>query len=250
MFSLRSGLVSIPGRFRENNEDSGLVDDQARYFLVADGMGGQAAGERASAMAVELVSRELEQRLTFESEEKEKVLSSIDHAVDYANSEIIALGQVEPDFHQMGTTIVLMVRVGNALFAGGVGDSRIYRLHNDELKQVTTDHSLTQALIDAGTISPAEAEHHRYRNVLYRYLGTKDGSKGTEAQLFEPHVGDRFLLCSDGVTEGVSDEDLQRLLAAGDDPQPLAEAIVAAAEEGGSRDNITCLVIFVEEATE
>jgi protein phosphatase len=113
------------------------------------------------------------------------------------------------------------------------------------MTQLTKDHSLTQALVDAGTISADEAAHHRYRNVLWRYLGTKEGGAKVDAQVVEPRPGDRFLLCSDGVCDGVDDESLCRLLAAGDDPQETAEEVVAAAERGGSRDNITCVVVFV-----
>ncbi|MFQ5733048.1 MAG: PP2C family protein-serine/threonine phosphatase, partial [Planctomycetaceae bacterium] len=129
---------------------------------------------------------------------------------------------------------------------GGVGDSRAYHLRNGRLEQLTTDHSLTQALLDAGTISAEEAETHRYRNVLYRYLGAKEGGLGADTQQFEPAPGERILLCSDGVTDGISDDKLLQLLAEGDDPQETAEAIVRAAEDGGSKDNITCLVVFVD----
>jgi serine/threonine protein phosphatase PrpC len=111
---------------------------------------------------------------------------------------------------------------------------------------LTTDHSLTQALMDAGTISAEEAANHRYRNVLYRYLGTKEGSAGAEIQEFEPQSGDRFVLCSDGVTDGVDDDQLEGLLAKQVDPQSVAESIIRAAQEGGSKDNITCVVLHVD----
>jgi len=122
----------------------------------------------------------------------------------------------------------------------------VYRLQGDRLTQQTTDHSLTQALLDAGTITAEEAENHRYRNVLYRYLGTKDGASGTEACEIEPVSGDRFLLCSDGVTDGIDDQKLQELLQSSDDPQNVARAIVDGAVEGGSRDNISCVVLIVD----
>ena len=122
----------------------------------------------------------------------------------------------------------------------------MYRLRGGKLEQLTTDHSLTKALEDAGTITPEEAKTHRYRNVLYRYLGTKEGSSGTDPKEISPETGDRFVLCSDGVTDGLKEQELATLLFDGDDPQKVAESIVAAAEQGGSKDNITCLVIFVE----
>ncbi len=158
----------------------------------------------------------------------------------------MALGELDAKLKNMGTTIVFLVHAAGLLFAGGVGDSRVYRLRNGKFDQLTTDHSLVQALIDAGTLTPEEAVNHRYKNVLYRYLGSKEGGAGTQPKAIKPLVGDRYVLCSDGVTGGVSDEDLMKLLATGDDPQTLAEQIVKAAEDGGSRDNITATVVFVD----
>jgi protein phosphatase len=246
MLSLRVGHISITGNFRENNEDSYIVDDSHRYFVVADGMGGQNAGEKASAMAIELISQQLEQQLDFESAEAASAVAAIDKSVAYANTEIMALSEVDPSLRNMGTTVVFLVRVGDRIFAGGVGDSRAYVLRSGKLMQQTTDHSLTQALLDAGTISEEEAKTHRYRNVLYRYLGTRDGAAGTDASEIIPESGDRFLLCSDGVTDGIEDDQITALLTSSDDPQEVAQKLIDAALEGGSRDNITCVVVFVE----
>ena len=246
MVGLRAGYVSITGNYRDNNEDNLFVDPHLRFFLVADGMGGQAAGEKASQLAVELISQRLTTLIAFKDDPAEKVVASVDAAVDYANHEIIALGQVDPALHQMGTTVAFLVRVGDSAYVGGVGDSRVYRLTSGELEQLTKDHSLTQALRDAGTISDEEARTHRYKNVLYRYLGTRDGSKGTGARPLPLNAGDRYLICSDGVTDGIGAAKIRELLAAGGDPQSAAERIVAAAQEGGSRDNITAVVLFVD----
>jgi len=175
------------------------------------------------------------------------VLQSIDDAVSYANLEIIACGQIDAALHSMGTTIALIVRVNERLFVAGVGDSPVLLLRDGTIEQLTTDHSLTQALIDAGTITPEDAVTHRYRNVLYRYLGTKDGGTGAEARIVEPRPGDRFVICSDGVTDGLDLETLRKLVESLDDPQTIAEAVVDAAEQGGSRDNITAVVLFIDE---
>jgi serine/threonine protein phosphatase PrpC len=246
MVQLRYGLVSITGNFRDNNEDNAYVDPQGRLFMVADGMGGQAAGEKASELATELIPQQLEQNLDFENSSPENVLKQIDDAVSNANGEIMALGEIDPQFHQMGTTVVFLISVAGKFYAGGVGDSRVYRLRSGRLEQLTTDHSLTQALVDAGTITAVDAETHRYRNVLYRYLGAKEGGSGTEAKEFSPEIGDRYILCSDGVTDGLKDEQLATLLFNNNDPQQTAETIVDEAERSGSKDNITCLVVFVE----
>lgn len=242
----RSGSVTITGRFRDNNEDSYFTDPQQRFFLVADGMGGQSAGERASALAMEIIPRKL-QTLDFARATPEQTVKQIDDAVGEANFEIMALGELESQLKNMGTTVTFLVAANGLLFAGGVGDSRVYRLRNQVFDQLTTDHSLVQALLDAGTLTPEEAVNHRYRNVLYRYLGSKEGGTGTQPKAIKPLVGDRYLLCTDGVTGGASDAQLAELLAQGNDPQQLAETIVRAAEDGGSKDNITATVVFVED---
>lgn len=246
MVSIRTGHVSITGNYRENNEDSYTIDDSQRYFIVADGMGGQNAGEKASAMAVDLIPAQLEQLLDFESTSRDVVVEAIDKSVAHANSNIMALSESDPSTRNMGTTVVLLVRSGENFYIGGVGDSRVYQLRGTSLTQLTKDHSLTQALLEAGTINEEEAKTHRYRNVLYRYLGTKDGAAGTEACEIHPESGDRFYLCSDGVTDGIEDDQIQALLTSSDDPQSVAEALVEAALEGGSKDNITGIVVFVD----
>lgn len=241
----RVGHLSIVGK-RDNNEDSYFVDPSQRFFLVADGMGGQSAGERASGMAIEIISQKVG-LLDFSKASTEQTIKLIDDAVSQANFEIMALGELDSKLKNMGTTLAFAVNVSGTFFVGGVGDSRVYLLRGGKPEQLTTDHSLTQALVDAGTLTPEEAANHRYRNVLYRYLGCKEGGQGTNPKQVRPQVGDKFLLCSDGVTGGVDDSKLAELLAAGTDPQKTAEAIVQAATDGGSKDNITGVVVFVED---
>ncbi|MEM9701262.1 MAG: protein phosphatase 2C domain-containing protein [Planctomycetota bacterium] len=243
---MRVGLVSITGNFRKNNEDSAYVDPNGRFVIVADGMGGQAAGEKASAMAVEMIPEALSKSLDFKRADKQEVSELLDRAVSDANAEIMAAGALDPESNQMGTTVVFLVAAGGLLHIGGVGDSRVYRLRSGELKQLTTDHSLVQALVEAGTIKPEEAATHRYKNVLYRYLGSKEGGQGACVRSLEAKYGDRFLLCSDGVTDGLDGDPLRDLLAAKDEPQTVAERVVKAAEEGGSKDNITCAIVDIQ----
>ncbi len=243
---LEWGSVSITGNFRENNEDNCFVDPDARFFLVADGMGGQSAGEKASQLAIELVSERLNKAVDFSQDDPKQVVPAIDDAVSHANLEIMALGELDPSYHNMGTTIVYIASVAGVLYIGGVGDSRVYLLRSAQLEQLTKDHSLTQALIEAGTISVEEAATHRYKNVLYRYLGTKEGSTGTDPKRLTPETGDRFMLCSDGVTDGLDDDAITQILGDQDDPQQAAAALVKAAEAGGSKDNITCVVVHVK----
>lgn len=243
---VRWGTVSITGNFRENNEDRCLADPKGRFFFVADGMGGQCAGEKASEMAVELIPRRLEQLIRFDADDPARISAGIDEAVSHANTEIMALSEIDPDYHNMGTTIAMLVRVGDKFYVAGIGDSPIYRLRDGQVQKLTQDHSLTAALLEAGTITKEEAARHRYRNVLYRYLGTKEGGNGAKVQELELKSGDRFMLCSDGAMEGMTDEKLLSLLTQSPDPEVVAKAIVEAAQEAGSKDNITCVAVFVQ----
>ncbi|MFM9965157.1 MAG: PP2C family protein-serine/threonine phosphatase [Planctomycetaceae bacterium] len=247
MIQVRWGSLSIKGNFRENNEDAFVVDPRGRFFLVADGMGGQSAGEKASALAADIIPHRLEQTLNFEKANSAEVLKRIDEAVAFANGEIMALSSLDAEYLNMGTTLAFLLVVGDKLYVGGVGDSRVYRLRGNQLEQITKDHSLTQALLDAGTITAEEAKTHRYKNVLYRYLGTKEGGTGTEAKILEVQSGDRFMLCSDGVTDGIKNNlDVIIPLLKMDDLNAAAAAIIKAAEDGGSKDNITCLVVHCQ----
>lgn len=246
MVSIRTGHVSVTGNYRDNNEDSCYIDSQNRFLIVADGMGGQSAGERASAIAVELIPKRLEQLLDFERTQQRLIQDALEKSIAHANSEIMALSEVEPGLKNMGTTVVMMVRVGDRFFFVGVGDSRAYELRAGKLRQLTTDHSLTQALVEAGTISAEEAKTHRYRNVLYKYLGSRDGSTPGAIIEITPKSGDRFILCSDGLNDGLEDVEISKWLSAGNDPQKIAQTLVDAALAGGSRDNITCVVIIVD----
>jgi PPM family protein phosphatase len=242
---LRWGFRSITGDYRDNNEDRGLADERGRFFIICDGMGGQAAGEKASELTVNLVSDYLDKHLDFERAATDKVRQTVDEAVRNANGEIMALGEVDPNMCKMGTTIVFLLCVGSKIYVGGVGDSPAFRLAGGKIEKLTKDHSLTQALVDAGTITPDEARTHRFKNVLWRYIGTKEGGTGTEPRVFDVTPGDRFLLCSDGAVDGVSLDDLKSILEKPSDPQAAADAVVEAARNAGSQDNITSLVVFV-----
>jgi protein phosphatase len=247
MIQVRWGCQSIKGNFRENNEDSFVVDSRGRFFIVADGMGGQSAGEKASTLATELIPRRLEQTIDFEKSSAEEVVKRLDEAVAFANGEIMALSSLDAEYLNMGTTLAFLLVVAGKLYVGGVGDSRVYRLRGEQLEQMTKDHSLTQALLDAGTITAEEAKTHRYKNVLYRYLGTKEGGTGTEAKVLEARPGDRFMLCSDGVTDGIKNDLSQIIpLLKQEDLNAAATAIIKAAEDGGSKDNITCVVVHCQ----
>ena len=140
MLNLKFGHQSVVGNFRENNEDACVVDESGRFFIVADGMGGQAAGEKASEIATEVVPKRLLSLIDFESDSGEKVTKSIDEAISNANAEILALSELDANYHNMGTTITFVVAAASRFYVGGVGDSRVYQLRGGKLSQLTTDH--------------------------------------------------------------------------------------------------------------
>ncbi|MDB5312722.1 MAG: stp [Gemmataceae bacterium] len=249
-FMLNIGKCSLLGNYRENNEDS----IEVRQFpdltvgIVADGMGGQAAGEIASKRAVEIAPRELRKNLS-PNLNPEAVNAVIRRAIVQANEEIMAMGALDKDMKNMGTTVVMAIwRKGSEMYVAGVGDSRAYLIRNRKIQQLTVDHSLAQALVEARTISPAEAKDHRFRNVLWKYLGSKEVGEGPDVGVIPLQGGDRFLLCTDGLTGVVPDEQLATFISEQTDVQACAEALGQIALDQGSRDNVSCIVIEVVES--
>src|SRR5262245_11922359 len=248
--ALQVGKCTLLGNYRENNED--CIDVKAfpdmTVCLVADGMGGQAAGEVASKRAIEIVPRELKKHLTAGAgtEETKTVLR---RAIVQANEEIMAMAALDRELKNMGTTIVAAVwRKGSAvMYVAGMGDSRAYQVRGKKIEQLTVDHSIAQALVEAGTISAAEARGHRYRNVLWKYLGSSEVGEGPEVKVVQLQAGDRFMLCTDGLCGVVPDDDLLNFMKEKADPQECADGLGQLALDSGSRDNISCVVIDVVE---
>jgi PPM family protein phosphatase len=247
--ALNIGKCSLLGNYRENNEDSIEVKQfpDLVVSIVADGMGGQAAGEIASKRAIEIIPRELRKNLT-PALDADAVKAVIRRAIVQANEEIMAMGALDKDMKNMGTTVVMAVwRKGAELFVAGVGDSRAYMLRDGKIQQLTVDHSLAQALVEAKTISPAEAKEHRFKNVLWKYLGSKEVGDGPEVSVVPIQAGDRFLLCTDGLTGVVTDDGLASFIGSQTDMQACAEGLGQHALDNGSRDNVSAIMI---EATE
>lgn len=271
---LRVGVVSTRGDVREHNEDNyyvpgvpslrnappepgsvsslGPTDDYPLpavgppgLFIVADGMGGQLAGERASQMAVEILPVEIQRRLTDEADDR-GIQIALRDSVGRANEEILAQSHLQPDYASMGTTVVLALFRRGKAFVSGIGDSRVYHLHDGRLVQLTRDHSLANALSEAGTIRPEEVETHKFKHVLYLYLGSKDVGEGPEeVRVVEYRVGDQFLLASDGLTGVVRDDQIAEILRTHEDPQRAAQQLINQALANRSKDNITCVVVKV-----
>jgi serine/threonine protein phosphatase PrpC len=247
--SLNIGKHTDLGNYRENNEDSIEVKAFADMTLciVADGMGGQAAGEIASKRAVEVVPRELRKNLTGTAT-PDQAGDVIKKAVVQANEEILAMGVLDKDYKNMGTTIVMALwRKSDELYISNLGDSRAYLIREGSIEQLTLDHSLAQALVENRTISAEEAKEHRFRNVLWKYLGSKEVGEGPDVKVIPLQAGDRFLLCTDGLTGPVPDSQLLEFIQQNPDPQQCAEGLVRLALDQGSRDNVSCIVIEVAE---
>ena len=244
MTVLRAGSATDPGMVRTNNQDSVLAE--VTTFVVADGMGGHAGGEIASATAVSSLRRSLMSTTTAEG---------LMEAVREANRAVGDASLDDPDLAGMGTTAVAAVLVGtdtgDRLLIANVGDSRAYHFHEGILEQVTEDHSMVAELLRDGSITQAEAANHPQRHVITRVLGT---SPDVDVDLFELRLneGDRVLLCSDGLTNEVSEEEIIRVLRSISDPTEAAEDLVRRANAHGGNDNISVVVVdalLAEEVT-
>jgi protein phosphatase len=248
-FALNIGKCSLLGNYRENNEDSIDVKQFPDLIvsIVADGMGGQAAGEIASKRAIEIIPRELRKNLSAHLN-ADGVRSVTRRSIVQANEEIMAMGALDKDMKNMGTTVVMAIwRKGPELYIAGVGDSRAYLIRSKKIQQLTVDHSLAQALVEAKTISAVEAKEHRFKNVLWKYLGSKEVGEGPEVGVVQLQAGDRFLLCTDGLTGVVTDDQLLNFMTQQSDMQSCAEGLGQLALDSGSRDNVSCIVIEVTE---
>jgi PPM family protein phosphatase len=265
---LRVGVVSTVGNYREHNEDNfylptlagkGMgggvghrdasmeiaIEEGPIYpFVVADGMGGQLAGEKASQMAVDIIPNELRRRIGVADSDDRQIQRIIRDAVAAANKEILGLSSVQNEFNNMGTTVVLALFRNDRVYVAGIGDSRAYRFRDGRIEQLTKDHSLAQALLEAGTITAEELPNHKFSHVLYLYLGSKDAGGGPEdVKAAEFRAGDRFILASDGLTGVVHDAQLAEVVAGFEDPQASARALIKLALDNNSKDNVTCLVV-------
>ncbi|MEW9530879.1 Stp1/IreP family PP2C-type Ser/Thr phosphatase [Microbispora sp. NPDC049125] len=236
--ALRYAARSDVGLLREGNEDSAYAS--GRLLAVADGMGGHAHGEVASSVAIAAMSS-LDRGASGGD-----LLSDIEAAVRDANHQLHAMVARDPSLKGMGTTLTAMLWSGPRFALVHVGDSRAYLLRNGELYQITHDHTLVQSLVDDGRITQEEAANHPQRSILLRAL---DGSGEVDPDLQdrEAQVGDRYLLCSDGLSTVVSAETLHHTLTSLDDPEDVVRQLIDLANRGGGPDNITCVVADVIE---
>lgn len=238
---LEVGQGTHTGMIRTGNEDSFFSDLPHGLFVVADGMGGHAAGEVASDMAVRILSDELRDAGELADDiARERVQQSLQRA----NLAIYQRTLTEVDKQGMGTTVCVLLLHDAQYLIGHVGDSRVYLLRDGALKQITKDHSYVQEQVDAGVLTPEQARYHPYSNVITRCVGAN-----TEVQpdLYTGEVrrGDTFLLASDGLTGMVDDRRLQQLVSSRATAQRVVDALIAEANGRGGLDNITAIVVRV-----
>lgn len=234
--AVRVGVATDVGRVREHNEDG--VFARGSMFVVADGMGGHAAGEVASGLTVAALG-ELARRTDL-------AVADIIAQVEQANIRILRSAAQDPQQHGMATTVtgVALVVVGGshhwAVF--NLGDSRVYRFIDGQLSQVTVDHSEVQELVEAGYLTVEQAKVHPLRHTVTRSLG-REPLPPVDTWVFPPCPGERFVVCSDGLTNELDDPEIAEILAAGADPQTTAQHLVNRAVDRGGRDNVTVVVV-------
>lgn len=238
---------------RTHNEDNLCVVAEENLYMVADGMGGHAAGEVASQMAVETVaeffretSRDEEVTWPYKMEKGRRYEENrLSAGIKLSNLRIHEMGTQNPDKKGMGTTIVALFFAGNSAYVGHVGDSRIYRLRGDELDQVTEDHSLLNDYIKMKDLTPQEIENFPHKNVIVRALGMK-ATVQVDVNYEEPQDGDLYLLCSDGLNGMIDDPTIRRILVEHrDDLEGGCNALIQAANENGGTDNVTVVIVEV-----
>lgn len=235
-----TGLTD-PGLLRSVNQDDYYIDPDGHFFIVADGMGGHAGGQEASQLATQAIQAYLEKHW-------QSVIPSdelLSQAVGEANQAILQDQQSHPERSDMGTTaVVVMFRKEQPWFAH-VGDSRLYRLRNSKLEQISEDHTWVARAMKAGDITPDQARMHPWRHVLSQCLGRKD-LPPIEVQPLDVQPGDRLLLCSDGLTEELSDDAITSYLDPSLSREQAAGKLIEAAKEKGGRDNITVVIVEID----
>lgn len=248
------GITDV-GQVREHNEDNIAWDIDMGLIMLADGMGGHNAGEVASELAVRSIHDALRDVLSPEMRASHtiKLSDAVREAITYANDEINREASENPAYSGMGTTIVLALFYDDRLISGHVGDSRTYRLRKNKLEQLTTDHSLVQEMVDNGYLSEEEAQLSSSRNLITRALGIAE-QVDVDVTQHKVKSGDIYLLCSDGLTDLVSSEEIEMLLKQhnsdtdGCNIEQAAQSLVALANDKGGKDNISVILICLQQA--
>jgi len=238
VFQGSSTAISHTGKVRSNNQDSGYAG--SNLFVVADGMGGHAGGDVASSLAIarlEGLDRPYDSTATAEK--------ALRDAISEAAVDLIDTVHVRPELAGMGTTVSALIMVDDYAVIAHIGDSRIYLYRDDTLTQITTDHTFVQRLVDSGRITPEEARYHPRRSVLMRVLGDMDPDPELDTFIMPTQPGDRWLLCSDGLSGVVDDAHTSKALGMGLAPGRTADILLKQALDGGAPDNVTMVIVDV-----
>ncbi len=251
--SLEVATATDPGMVRSHNEDSIGTDAEIGLAVLADGMGGYNAGEVASGIAVAMLTTEMKQAL--DTHEPHALDSSGETLAEKfvrensakANAAIYQTAKSQPQYSGMGTTLVVALFFDNRMTVGHIGDSRLYRLRKDDFEQVTRDHSLLQEQIDSGMLTKEQARYSQNKNLVTRAVGI-DPEVETEVHTYNVEPGDIYLLCSDGLSDMVQDEDIHSTLSTLQSNLPLAATqLVQLANDCGGRDNISVILVRILE---
>ena len=272
---VRSFGLTDRGRHRENNEDQFLVatlvkalqiqqtslpqsasrrsSDRSYLFVVADGMGGAAGGEEASALALDSVERYVLDALKWfalcPGRDDDKVLADFRRALGLAHDRVRAETAEHPELRGMGTTLTLAYSLNDELFLAHVGDSRCYLHREGVLYRLTQDHTLVEEMVRNGALRPEEAAHHRWRHVITSTVGGNSPDVRVDVHRLHLQAGDQVLLCSDGLTEMVPEEAIGLILQAAAEPEEACRSLVNQANEAGGKDNITVVLARYEHGS-
>lgn len=239
----KSTAVTHVGKIRANNQDSGYAGSQ--LFLVADGMGGHAGGDVASAIALNrIIETDREYASAHDAE------FALQASLMAANSLLAETVFEHPELTGMGTTVSALLRVGHQLAFAHIGDSRVYRFRDGVLTQISADHTFVQRLVDSGRITPEEAAVHPRRSVLMRVLGDVDASPEIDTAILDTQPGDRWLLCSDGLSSYVADEKIESVLESEQSPKAAADKLIKESLDQGAPDNVTIVIVDIDETTD
>jgi protein phosphatase len=247
---LEIACCSDKGLVRDHNEDSLANDERLGVVVLADGMGGCQAGEVASEMAVKTIIEELKapfKKMVLNKldalHQNHRISGLLERAIIKANKAIYEAAEQQTRYHGMGTTVVAAVFYTNTISIAHVGDSRLYRLRNDEFKQITSDHSVLQELIDCGFYTREQARHSPNRNLVTRALGVTE-TVNVDVQEQNVLLEDIYLLCSDGLNDMLEDSDMHTILKDNRaDLEKMAQRLIDAANEKGGEDNISVILV-------
>lgn len=239
-----SAACSDIGAVRHSNDDLVFADRDCRLFVALDGVGGQAGGAQASRIALNKLRTQIESMCASVGRQVEVDLkNAVKKALGDASAAMQQVAVINPELQKMGTVFALAYVVDDTLLYTRVGDSRVYLVRNGVAKQLTQDETYVQLMVDAGVIPPEQVSQHPMRNVILNAVGAQSAANPPSVQSCSLRPGDTVLLTTDGVTDSLGLDELATVVRANSSPQTIADSLVQAAIEGGSRDNASCVVI-------